>query len=88
MESGGEAVLRTTRVFLACRSPPLTPATTRPPELRLEWQRTGRGGVCVVSSGQGEALLRTKMAILGHDVLSRAPQGIGTGSRTPELCLE
>ena len=88
MESGGEAVLRTTRVFLACRSPPLTPTTTRPPELRLEWHAKGRGGVRVEPSGQGEALLRTKMAILGHVVLSRAPQGIMTGSRTPELCLE
>ena len=88
MESGGEAVLRTTRVFLACRSPPPTPKTTRPPELRLEWHGTCRGGVLVQPSGQGEALLRTKMAILGHVVLSRAPQGIMTGLRTPELYLE
>ena len=88
MESGGEAVLRTTRVFLACRSPPPTPKTTRPPELRLECRATGLGGVRVEPSGRGEALLRTKMAILGHVVLSRAPQGIMTGSRTPELYLE
>ena len=88
VESGGEAVLRTTRVFLACRSPPLTPATTRPPELHLECCGTGLGGVRVEPSGQGEALLRTKMAILGQVVLSRAPQGIMTRLRTPELYLE
>ena len=46
------------------------------------------GGVRVEPSGEGEALLRTKMAILGHVVLSRAPQGIMTGSRPPELYLE
>ena len=67
---------------------PLTPATTRPPELRLECCGTGLGGVGVVLSARGEALLRTKMAILGQVVLSRAPQGIMTGLRTPELYLE
>ena len=51
-------------------------------------QGTGLGGVRVDLSARGEALLRTKMAILGHVVLSRAPQGIMTGLRTPELYLE
>lgn len=81
-------MLRTTGVFLACRFPPLTPATTRPRELRLEWRATGPGGVRIEPGGQGEALLRTKMAILGHVVLSRAPQGIVTGPWTPELHLD
>lgn len=69
---GGEAVLRTKGVFLACRSHPPTSTTARPPELRLECCATGPWGIGIEPSGQGEALLRTKMAILGHVVLSRA----------------
>ena len=84
---GGGCAQNNEGVFGLQVSPP-TPTTTRPPELRLEWHAKGRGGVRVEPSGQGEALLRTKMAILGHVVLSRAPQGIMTGSRTPELYLE
>ena len=84
---GGGCAQNNGGVFGLQVSPPDS-TTTRPPELRLECRATGLGGVRIEPSSQGEALLRTKMAILGHDVLSRAPQGIGTGSRTPELCLE
>ena len=58
------------------------------PRTSFRMRCTGLGGVRVEPSGRGEALLRTKMAILGHVVLSRAPQGMATGSRTPELYLE